>query len=119
MLYNNPERKQKPKYTDRVIAGIEHIFTEDIKASIESYHKIYYDVLISISDISSGTLDWSYQRTNSSKGWARGIEFFLQKKVKNHLWETISYAYSIAKAEDPRNPGEEFNWNYWSQNSVY
>ena len=114
LTYNDENDDLKPKYTDQVVLGIDRLFTEDIKASVETYYKEYYDVPTGIGATTSDTLDWSTKQVNTGKGYARGMEFFLQKKVKDNFWGTISYSYSVAKAFDPRYPEEEkeFSWDF-------
>ena len=104
----------KPKYTDQVILGIDKLLTKDIKISVETYYKKYYDVPINIAFATSDTLDYSKEQVNIGKGYAKGLEFFLQKKVKDNYWGTLSYAYSVANAFDPRDPdGEkEYSWDF-------
>jgi outer membrane receptor protein involved in Fe transport len=114
LMANENNKNLKPKYTDQVILGIDKLFSDDIKASLETYYKKYFDVPIDISSTTTDSVDWSSQKVNAGKGYAKGIEFFLQKKVKDNFWGTISYSYSIAKAFDPRDSTEktEYNWDF-------
>ena len=112
--HNELNKNLKPKYTDQVVLGIDRLLAEDIKISIETYYKIYKDVPVRYSDTTPDSLDWANYSINSGEGYAKGIEFFLQKKVKDNFWGTISYSYSIAKAEDPRFPDKEieYSWDF-------
>ncbi len=112
LSYNEENKNLKPKYADQVVFGIDKLFAEDIKASVETYYKKYYDVPTGIGATTGDTLDWSTQQVNVGKGYAKGIEFFLQKKVKDNFWGTLSYAYSIANAYDPRDEEKEFSWDF-------
>ena len=115
MLNHNELNKYlKPKYTDQVVLGIDRLLAEDIKISIETYYKLYKDVPVRYSDTTPDSLDWTNYSINAGEGYAKGIEFFLQKKVKDNFWGTISYSYSIARAEDPRFPDEEieYSWDF-------
>ena len=111
---NESNKNLKPKYTDQIVLGIDKLLAEDIKASVETYYKKYFDVPLNISSTTTDSVDWSSQKINAGKGYAKGIEFFLQKKVKDNFWGTISYSYSVAKAYDPRDPTEktEYNWDF-------
>ncbi|MEW6685346.1 MAG: TonB-dependent receptor [Candidatus Edwardsbacteria bacterium] len=102
----------KSKYTDQCVIGFEHLFAEDTRGTIEGYYKSYYDVPTLKSYTTPDPNDWSNVYVNEGKGYAKGVELFLQKKVKQNLWGTVSYSYSIAKAKDPRNPQKEFNWDF-------
>ncbi|MCD4795776.1 MAG: TonB-dependent receptor, partial [Candidatus Cloacimonetes bacterium] len=111
---NELNKDLKPKYTDQVVLGTDRLLAEDIKISIETYYKLYKDVPVKYSDTTPDSLDWANYSINAGEGYAKGIELFLQKKVKDNLWGTISYSYSIAKAEDPRFPDEEieYSWDF-------
>jgi len=102
----------KSKWTDQYVAGIEHLFAEDVKASVEGYYKQYQDVPIQKAYTTADPNDWDNIYVNKSEGYARGIEFFLQKKVKENLWGTASYSYSIARMKDPRNSAIECPWDF-------
>ena len=122
--YQNPEYYQltfdennkylKPKFTDQIVIGFEQLLSEDIKASVETYYKKYKDVPINHAMTTTDPNDWDTYFVNVGKGYAKGIEFFLQKKVKDDFWGTLSYSYSIAKAKDPRDSigVKEFNWDF-------
>jgi hypothetical protein len=105
-------RTLKNKYTDQVVAGVEHIFAEDCKGNLEAYYKDYHDVPVLASDTTADPNDYSQMYVNTGRGFAKGIEFFLQKKVKDNLWGTVSYSYSVARAFDPRPPHQQFDWDF-------
>ena len=48
---------------------------------------------------------------NKGKGYAKGIEFFLQKKLSSNWHGTISYSFSESKGLDPRF-NKYFPWDY-------
>ncbi len=102
----------KSKYTDQVVFGAEHLFAEDTKGIVETYYKLYRDVPVSLSAMTDDPNNYSTVYVNSGKGYAYGAEFFLQKKVKTNFWGTASYSYSIARAQDPRNPDIEYSWDF-------
>jgi len=104
----------KPKYTDQIVLGIDKLLAKDIKLSVETYYKKYFDVPVNISFTTSDTLDYSRERINIGKGYAKGVEVFLQKKVKDNFWGTLSYSYSRANAYDPRDPEgkDEYSWDF-------
>ncbi len=100
------------KYTDQIVVGIDHLFAEDVKGTVEGYYKLYNDVPVESSLTTPDPNDQIDAFVNAGKGYAYGIEFFLQKKVQKDLWGTLSYSYSIAKANDPRYPDKEFSWDF-------
>jgi len=102
----------KSKYTDQMVMGLEKIWGDDLRGTVEAYYKMYRDVPIPLSMASDDPNDFSSVFINRGTGYARGVEFFLQKKVKRNLWGTASYSYSVSRAEDPRSPGLEYDWDF-------
>ena len=112
-LTAHPENRHlKAKYTDQFVIGTRHLFTEDILGTLEVYYKRYRDVPIWRSYTTPDPNDRDRRAVNRGRGYSKGIEVFLHKKVKRALWGTLSYSYSIARAEDPRYPGREFPWDF-------
>ncbi|MBN2104333.1 TonB-dependent receptor [bacterium] len=100
------------KKTQQIIVGVEHLFREDIRGTLEVFYKDYSDVPLGISGLTSDPYDHSKGRlVNKGQGFARGIEFFLQKKYSRHLFYTLSYSYSQSKGYDPRT-NVTYNWDY-------
>ena len=89
-------------YTDQYVLGIEHFFAEDIRATVEGYYKKYEDYPFETSELTNDPHDEEYSYVNAVGGEARGVELFLQKKVKNNFWGTLSYSLSEATEQDPR-----------------
>lgn len=114
LTYDSRNKHLRPKFTDQIMLGIEQLLSEDIKASVETYYKKYKDVPINYATTTTDPNDWDTYFVNVGEGYAKGIEFFLQKKVKDNFWGTLSYSYSIAKAKDLRDPTgkKEFNWDF-------
>ena len=105
-------RKLKHKMTRQYIIGLEHLFREDMRATLEAYYKTYRNVPIPKSWTTPDPFD-SFQgwHVSEGRGYAKGVEFFLQKKMSQNLHFTISYSHSIAKANDPRYD-VDYNWDY-------
>jgi hypothetical protein len=100
------------KQTRQVVFGMDHLFREDIRGTIEFFYKNYRRVPVGISDISADPLDTDNGRgVSCGEGFARGMEIFLQKKPTGNTQFTVSYAYSISRAKDPRN-GLMYDWDY-------
>ncbi len=109
----HPENSDlKHKYTQQVVLGVERLFREDIRGTLEVFYKDYDNVPIVQSSLSSDPYDRSYGRlVNKGKGFAKGIEFFLQKKHTKNYHFTLSYSWSVSKAYDPRFD-RPYNWDY-------
>ncbi len=100
------------KKTEQIVFGFEHLFREDMRGTLEFYYKDYRNVPIATSMLSKDPFDASYGRmVNEGEGYARGVEFFLQKKRVKNMHFTVSYSYSVSKAYDPRFD-VTYNWDY-------
>ncbi|MBN1543697.1 hypothetical protein JW992_16255, partial [candidate division KSB1 bacterium] len=100
------------KSTRQLVAGLDHLFRDDIRGTIELFYKDYRGVPLSASSLTPDPLDSGYGRlVNRGKGNARGIELFLQKKLVQNYSFILSYAYSVAKGYDPRYD-IEYDWHY-------
>ncbi len=100
------------KFTRQIVVGLEKLFREDMRGTLEFYYKDYRNVAIPVSWLTPDPFDRAEGKmTNKGKGYAKGVEFFLQKKMSNNYYFTISYAYSISKGFDPRFD-VYYNWDY-------
>ncbi len=100
------------KRTRQVVFGIERLFREDMRGTVELFYKDYRNIPLAYSWTTPDPFDRSEGKlVNEGKGYARGVEVFVQKKMMNNYFFTLSYAYSIAKGFDPRFD-EYFNWDY-------
>ena len=103
MLLNpNNAYPLKHSYTKQQILGIEHLFADDIKGTVEIYKKTYHNKPVYIADTTADSLDDRLGFTDTGEGRARGMEFFLQKKFSRKWYGTLSYSYSKAEGVDPR-----------------
>ena len=100
------------KRTRQTVFGLEHLFREDTKGTIEVYYKKYSGVPIPRSWTTPDPFDsFQGELLNEGKGDAQGIEFFLQRKMSGNFQGTLSYSYSRSRAFDLRF-GEYYNWDY-------
>ena len=111
-------RRLESKYNDQFVAGLEHIFAEDIKGTIEAYYKTFRKVPIQKVLTTSDPSDRSNVYVNQGQGYAQGVELFLQKKVKENFWGTLSYSYSTSQMKDPRFSNTYYDWDYDYRNIV-
>ena len=112
-ITSHPENKDLDyKRTDQVVFGVEHLFREDIRGTVEVFYKDYRGVPVSTSDRTSDPFDYSDGRlVNEGRGFAKGVEVFLQKKMSRKYHYTVSYSYSVSKGRDPRD-GSCFDWDF-------
>lgn len=82
------------------IVGIDHLFAEDTKFTVEAYYKDLTEVFVA-----NDTTD---VLTNAGSGFARGIEFSLQKKFTDGIVGSASYSYSVSKRKDASNLPEYY-----------
>jgi hypothetical protein len=98
-------RNKDLKYlkTYHYVAGVEHLFTEDIKFSVELYYKKYTDYPVSVLMptfvlVNGGTEygpNFVGEATSAGYGFARGIDFSLQKKLTgNGIYGMLNYSLS-------------------------
>lgn len=114
MLMNpNNAYPLKHSYTKQQILGIEHLFADDIKGTIEIYNKSYHNKPVRIAEITPDFLDDRKGFIDTGEGRARGLEIFLQKKFARKWYGTLSYSYSKAEGVDPREgKGEYYPWDF-------
>ncbi|MDP2207563.1 MAG: TonB-dependent receptor [Bacteroidota bacterium] len=82
------------------ILGVEQLLRDDIRATVEVYHKDLSNVIVE-----NDTTDILY---NTGSGYARGIEFSLQKKFTDGFVGTASYSYSESKRRDANGLAEYY-----------
>ena len=97
-------------------AGYERLFNPGLKGTVEIYAKEYDRLVI--------PEEWIYRDSNpgyrsnllvnAGESYSRGIEFFLNQKLLDDYFGTISYSYGISRAKDPRagSAQSEYDNNY-------
>lgn len=82
------------------VAGLEFIPRNDWRITVEGFYKTYSNVPISVRDgislANQGTnfgVIGNEAITSNGKGRAYGFEVFLQKKLQNGIFATLSYTY--------------------------
>jgi hypothetical protein len=88
--------------SDHYIIGIEKLFSDDAKLTIEAYYKDIRNHHIPAHWTTSDPYDYSAAYLDTGKGYARGIEFFLQKKLSRNWHGTLSYSFSQARMAHPQ-----------------
>lgn len=112
-LTSNDENKNLDyKQTKQVVFGLEKLFRPDMRGTVEVFYKDYRRVPVPYSWTTIDPYDRSDGRlVSKGKGFAKGIEFFIQKKMSGNFRLTLSYAYSNSKGFDPRF-NNYYNWDY-------
>lgn len=112
-LTSNPANKLlEHKNTSIIILGVEHHFQDDFKGTLEVYYKDYRHVPIPYSWTTPDPLDsFEGRMVSEGRGFTKGCELFLQKKLSQNWHGTVSYSFSVSRAFDPRY-NEYFNWDY-------
>ncbi len=88
-VMGNPDLSSIISY--HYVYGIEYKFIKYFKLKTELYHKKFENVIAISANENNETF------TNSGKGEANGIEFYLSYNIKEKIWGWISYSYSIAE----------------------
>jgi hypothetical protein len=114
LTYNPANHRLRSKYTNQVVFGLEHFFTEDTRGTVEVYWKGYHDLPVSLAATTLDTADESFQFVNRGEGKSYGVEFFLQKKLVKDLFGTFSYSWYRAFMRDVRYPQERkyYPWDF-------
>ena len=100
------------KQTRQIVLGLDHLFREDIRGTVELFYKDYQKVPIGIAETTTDPFDVSGGRgISQGEGVSRGFELFLQKKPTGHYYYTLSYAFSKTQGRDPRD-NRWFDWDY-------
>jgi len=106
-LLSNKEKSLKPITADQIVVGYSHTPLEDLKVQLEVYYKNYTNypgrvyrpqAVLAPAGFEDFTADIPYglePLDNSAKGWSRGVELFIQKKLSEiPLYGLMSITYS-------------------------
>lgn len=112
-LTSNPLNKNLDnKYTDQYVAGLEYLFKDDMRLTVEGFYKEYNDVPINRSATTADPFDYfAGEMINAGSGEAYGVELFFQKKLTRSFSAILSYSHSKSQAVDART-GENYDWDY-------
>jgi outer membrane receptor for ferrienterochelin and colicin len=88
--------------TEQFITGIEYYPANDLKITVEYFEKQYSDYPNSVLNpqVTYANAGAEYQTLGlepllpASDGYARGVEFFVQKKLSNGLYGMFNYSFS-------------------------
>lgn len=88
--------------SEHFIAGLERLFADDTKLTIELFYKNIFNHHISEHWTTPDPYDWSTVYLDTGGGYAYGIELFLQKKFSHNWHGTLSYSFSRARMNHPQ-----------------
>jgi len=96
----------RPIRADHYVLGLSAFPRPDLKVSVEAYIKRYSDYPVSDDhptfSLANAGDDYSisgylFPMVSAGRGEARGVEFYLQKKLVDRLYGQISYSFSRAR----------------------
>lgn len=98
-------RQLKPMRADHYTLGVEHLVQDDLQLTVDLYRKEYTQYPVSgytpsyilVNGGASGGAFIAGDLRSLGTGNVTGIEFFLQKKLTEDYYGTLSYAYSTAR----------------------
>ncbi len=105
---NEQNRNLKDIRADHYVAGLEYRISNDIRMTLEAYYKDYYDYPVSTSRpyLILGNNGGNFEQKDefgleplesSGTGFARGIEFFIQKALTTNFYGLLNFSYYEAK----------------------
>jgi len=98
-------RNLKDIRADHYVFGVEHLLKEDTRFTLEFFDKEYRDYPVSgyipSYILVNGGADYGAfiagDLRSDGIGYVRGVELFLQKKLTESFYGTLSYTYSFSK----------------------
>lgn len=105
LLTDERNKSLLPMEADHLVGGYEFLPADDFRLTVDLFYKKYvnYPVMVRIPSYimaNGGTEPGAFiagELSSSGTGFARGIEFFLQKKMTSTYYVTASYSYSILR----------------------
>lgn len=105
---NEQNRNLKDIRADHYVAGLEYLFSSDVRMTLEAYYKDYSDYPVSTSRpyLILGNNGGNFEKqdefgleplTSAGTGFARGIEFFIQKALTTNFYGLLNFSYYEAK----------------------
>ncbi|MBC8045070.1 MAG: TonB-dependent receptor [Rhizobacter sp.] len=102
LMADSRNRDLKYAETQHLVGGIEYYPFEDVKVTLEVFSKDTRDYAASLRDssVSYANVGADFgasgleHLTSGSTGYARGVEFFVQKKFTTRFYGQVNYSYS-------------------------
>jgi len=74
------------------VLGVEHLLMPDTRITVEAYYK-------NMSDLFTAS-DTSNVLTNQGSGYARGLEWTIQKRMSDRFMGSLAYTWSVSRRRD-------------------
>jgi hypothetical protein len=95
-------RRLESALATHYVGGVEHILAPGLRVSLEGYFKEYIDIPTRESFISWNETDRSEKLLNVGSRDVWGVDFFLQQKMVEDIYGTVSVSRSWTNNYDPR-----------------
>ena len=96
-------RYLKNSHARHFVLGIEHIFDDGLRATVEAYQKKYNDLPVSETFVHFTDKTFrSNKNVNIGTETVRGIDVQIQQKLVKDYFGTLSYSRMWTKYDDPR-----------------
>jgi hypothetical protein len=89
-------------YATHYIIGVEHLFSPDIRATLEAYYKPYKQIPIQWAYTTPNPNDWDNVYLSVGRSYAEGIDFYIQKKFTHYFHGSLAYSYGNYRKLDLR-----------------
>jgi len=108
-IANNNLESQR---SDHYIIGLERLFADDIKLSVEAYYKNVQFLPIPEAWTTPNPYDWTSVYLAEGESKAKGIELFWQKKFAHNWNGTLAYSFSDARIANPQDASKTIPADY-------
>ncbi len=96
-------RYLKNSHARHFVLGFEHILSDGLKLTVESYYKRYSDLPVAETFIHQSDPTFrSENKLNVGKQTVYGLDFMIQQKLVKDYYGTISFSRMWTEYEDPR-----------------
>lgn len=100
LLADSANHDLQSKRSDHYVLGVERLFADDIKLSIEAYYKQIHNLPV-MDDWYPNIYAPNTRWYDYGRGEAKGVEFLLQKKFADNWHGTLSYSFSDSRQTNP------------------
>ena len=115
-LFHSREGLLRNMATSQAILGLEYLFSDDTRSTLELYYKRYEDLILEWAATTADTSDVFGGFANVGQGHSYGIELFVQKKFTRRWYGSFSYSRYVSLGEDPR---DGFEGKFYSRSTDF
>ncbi len=95
-------RNLRSRRSDHSVLGIERLFGNDVKLSLEGYHKRTTRIPIPRSWLTRDPYDFVTAYLDTGSGTSTGLELFLQKKHSGNWHGSLAYSLAESRTDNPQ-----------------